>query len=381
MQLLQIVVPDGQQPEAAQLSQLAQIAPQWLLVFGGAGRWQDPSWLAPIRAALPGTRVMGCSTAGEIAQQYVETDSLTLTAVHFDHPDFSLAAVDMGDMQDSQAAGQRLGEALKRPDLHAVFVLGQGVAINGSAMIAGLKQALGNEIQITGGLAGDNGAFQQTWTLLDDRISTRQLVGIGFHGQSIKLYHGSFGGWQPFGPIRKVTRCDGNVLFELDGKSALAIYKEYLGDYAKDLPGSGLLFPFAILGDGSTETGLIRTILGIDESAGSLVLAGDVELGSQLRLMHASTDALVDGAQAAAEAAWQEAQHNQASLSILISCVGRKLVMGDRVEEELEAVTDVLHAQSILTGFYSNGEISPHGNIADCRLHNQTMTITCIQEI
>ncbi|WP_137939329.1 FIST N-terminal domain-containing protein [Chitinivorax sp. B] len=381
MQVKQLIVPAGDLPTPSQLAMLDSIDPQWLLLFAGAARWHQPDWLPPIRAALPATRIMGCSTAGEIAQQRVETDSLTLTAIHFDHADFHLAAINMTDMQDSYQAGKRLGDRLRHPGLSAVFILGQGVAINGSALINGLAEALGPSVQITGGLAGDNGAFHETWTVLDDTISNRQIVGIGFYGDALRLHHGSFGGWQPFGPIRKVTRSAGNVLYELDGKSALAIYKEYLGDYARDLPASGLLFPFAMLDEAHSDVGLIRTILGIDDETGSLILAGDVHDGTHLRLMHASTDALVDGAQAAAEAAWQQAAHDVASLSILISCVGRKLVMGDRVEEELEAVADVLHSQSILTGFYSNGEISPHRHLTDCKLHNQTMTITCIQEI
>ena len=175
-----------------------------------------------------------------------------------------------------------------------------------------------------------------------------------------------------------MTRAEGNLLYELDGEPALKIYKKYLGDYASQLPASGLLFPFEMIGKDGGKAALIRTILGIDEDKGMLVLAGDVEQGSSVRLMHASTDSLVGGAQAAAESAKGGSEED--TLAILVSCVGRKLVMGARVDEEVEAVVDVLGASATLAGFYSYGEISPVAEGLDCRLHNQTMTITRLSE-
>jgi len=266
-----------------------------------------------------------------------------------------------------------------------VLVLGQGVAINGSAMIQGLSQALGEHIPIVGGLAGDAALFKQTWVLGSQGVRSDQLVCLGFYGSQLNFSHGSFGGWTPFGPARKVTHAENNVLFELDGEPALEIYKRYLGDYAKDLPASGLLFPFAMLGSDHSEVGLIRTILGVDEAAGSLTLAGDIDPEGYLRLMHASTDALVEGAESAAMAtqtmeALRQLQPQGGSLVLLVSCVGRKLVMGGRVDEEVEAVAEVFKSGATLAGFYSYGEISPFVGNTDCKLHNQTMTITHLAE-
>jgi hypothetical protein len=90
---------------------------------------------------------------------------------------------------------------------------------------------------------------------------------------------------------------------------------------------------------------------------------------------------LVDGAEVAAAATLSMLGGNaDDSLAILVSCVGRKLVMGGRVDDEVEAVADVLGSQALLTGFYSYGEISPFTPGSACQLHNQTMTITCIGE-
>ncbi len=324
----------------------------------------------------------GCSTAGEIGDVGVTDDMLGLTAVHFDRPGVALATTDLAWMADSFAAGVRLGEGLQVDGLHNVLVFGLGVEINGSALIAGLSSRLPAGVSIAGGLAGDGGAFARTWTLSSRAISDRQLVAVGLHAPGMKVSHGSFHGWQPFGPARRVTRAEGNVLFELDGSPALDVYRKYLGEYADGLPGTGLLFPFEMMGPDRQGQGLIRTILGIDRDAGSLILAGDIFTDGYLKLMHASTDTLIYGAQAAAESASASAGADGTgeSLALLVSCVGRKLVMGARVDEEVEAVAAVFGRKARVAGFYSNGEISPLFASTECRLHNQTMTITFLRE-
>jgi hypothetical protein len=378
MKIRQVRVPGL--PCAADLAPLAAIAPQLVLVFGSVRPFTLPDLLDTLHGGLPGAELVGCTTAGEIGNDGVTDGELVLTALHFEHPRLQVAVTDLDGMEDSHAAGVRLARLLTLPDLRHVVVLGQGVQINGSALIEGFTSSLSPGVTLSGGLAGDGGAFARTWTMSTERVSDRQLVAIGFGGDQIHLHHGSFHGWKPFGPARKVTRSAGNVLYELDGQPALDVYKRYLGDYARDLPSSGLLFPFEMLGEDRSAVGLIRTILGVDEAAGSLVLAGNIVECGYLRLMHASTDSLVDGATAAAEAAFRSKTGDSESLVLLISCVGRKLVMGARVDEEVEAVAEVFDRHALVAGFYSNGEISPLHDQLECHLHNQTMTITHISE-
>lgn len=359
-------------------SPLQAIAPQLVLVFGSVPAMQKA---APLVAQhFPQAHRMGCSTAGEISSGGVDDGTLVLTAVHFDASQVQQSATELQDMEDSHGAGMRLAQGLPAQDLRAVVVLGQGVAINGSAVILGLTEVLGERMPITGGLAGDGGAFARTYVLDDTGLSAQRVVALGLYGERVCFAHGSFGGWSPFGPARKVTRSHSNVLYELDGEPALTVYKKYLGEHAKGLPASGLLFPFAMLGSDHNEVGLIRTILGVDEAQGSLTLAGEIDPDGYLKLMHASTDALVDGAEAAAQAAQDMRAGDGQGLALLVSCVGRKLVMGGRVDEEVEAVADVFGTGATITGFYSYGEISPFTKAVDCKLHNQTMTITYIGE-
>lgn len=369
------------QPAPDQLATLQTLAPQLLLVFAAPAYFERGVLLSGLEGALPGCVVLGCSTAGEIAREGVEEGSAVLTAIRFGHTRVASAATLLQGMQDSQAAGQRLATALQADDLQLLMLLAPGTAINGTALLDGLQQVLGDAIPVVGGMAADDGRFCQTFTLHQAGWNDHQLVAVGLYGRQLQVGHGSCGGWTTFGPARQVSRCQQNILYELDGAPALEVYKRYLGEYASGLPGSGLLFPFAMLGRTGEDQGVIRTILGVNEQDGSLTLAGELASDSQLKLMHAGTDSLVRGAEQSASAARLSGADHEDSLALLVSCVGRKLVMGDRVDEEVEAVADVLGKQVVLVGFYSNGEISPFAVGQPSRLHNQTMTITTLREI
>lgn len=375
MKTVQIKMKMKDDPNAA-LKTLVDMQPHLTLVFGDVHFFQAGGVAASLKAKLGGT-VVGCSTAGEIGDRGVESKTMIATAIRFDDPSIRTTLMKLDGSGDSQACGRRLGDSLKKADLKAVFIIGQGLNINGSALIKGVKESVGENIVITGGLAGDDGAFQKTFVVHDDSVNSDSVAAVGFYGEKFEFGFGSRGGWESFGPVRKVTKAEGTKLLEIDGEKALNVYKAYLKDFAKDLPASGLLFPFALLDNNESDSGIIRTILGIDENEGSLTLAGDIHPGQLVRLMHTKTEGLVSGARAAAELAAKDKGDD--GLGILVSCVGRKLVMGDDVEEEVEAVQEALPASHI-TGFYSYGEIAPFKSLNDCQLHNQTMTITYINE-
>jgi len=362
------------------LKPLTAVTPQLVTIFGASSFLTDPLFVEAITELFAGAAVVGCSTAGEISDVGVSEDSCTITAICFDATRVKSVSSALSTMSDSRATGERIGKALGHSELRAILVFGPGVQINGSALVDGITSIVGSSVPVMGGLAGDGGAFKRTRTWGVNGVTDNHVVGLGLYGNSLDFSYGCFGGWETFGPERRITRCDGNVLYELDGKPALDIYKCYLGEYANGLPASGLLFPLAILGADRKSVGLIRTILGIDESSGSLTLAGAIESNGHVKLMHASTDKLVDGAEVAAQEALSMHSGNGDGLAILISCIGRKLVMGERVDEEVEAVSSVLGSRVTRTGFYSYGEISPYGAGGNCHLHNQTMTITWLSE-
>ena len=333
----------------------------------------DP-W-AELHQKYPDAHIVGCSTGGEIQGEDVIDDSISAVAVRFTNARIRVAASMVAG--ESAAAGRNLAAKLMEDDLRAVFVLSDGLATNGSDFIAGAREILPESIVLTGGLAGDGADFQTTSVGCDGKPISGQAVAIGFYGVDLQIGCGSFGGWEPFGPERTITKSEANVLYELDGSPALELYKRYLGDEASRLPGSALLFPLTIWPTGSDrKTSIVRTIVGVDEAAQTMTFAGDVPNGWTAQLMRGPFDGLVEGASQAGQAA----SVTGPSLAILVSCIGRKLLMGQRVADEVEAAAESLGTNAVLTGFYSYGEIAPHGFSGRCELHNQTMTITTIAE-
>jgi len=345
-------------------------------MFGATEHYRDGPLLSEIRRAYPEARLFGCSTAGEICGTEVTDHSMVVTAVHFERTFVRGAQVPLEGPEDSFSAGQRLAALLDPENLTHVLVLSEGLRVNGSALIEGLSSGLPEGVAVTGGLSGDGDRFQQTFVCLDGSASQGAVAVIGLYGKALSVAYASMGGWDPFGPEREITRSRGHVLYELDGQSALALYKRYLGEHAAGLPASGLLFPLSLrVANGGT--GVVRTIHGIDEAEQSLSFAGDLPMGAYARLMKANFERLIEGAHGAAKAALSE---GGADLALLISCVGRKLVLKQRIEEEVESVREVLGPRTTLTGFYSYGEISPFTPSGRCELHNQTMTITTFTE-
>jgi hypothetical protein len=351
---------------------------QLVLVFGAAELLKEDKYIKKIAAAYPNAKLCGCSTAGEIYGATVSDDTITMTAVNFEKSSIRCFETEIGSADDSFAVAQRLAEKIEKKDLTHILIISEGLTINGSELVRGLVSKLPSSVKITGGLAGDSVNFRETLVLAGKSANKNKIDAIAFYGKGLKIGCGSVGGWDTFGPERIITRSKNNILYEMDGKSALALYKDYLGEHAKGLPATGLLFPLSI--KDSNNNVLVRTILSVDEQQQSLTFAGDVPQGARARLMKANFDRLIDGATEAAKNSLKAIQPAQAELAILISCVGRKLILKQRVEEEIEGIQETLGEKASLTGFYSYGEIAPTGVNADCSLHNQTMTITVFSE-
>lgn len=358
----------------ADLEKVRAIDPNIVFVFGGVDFFKSNDSTKALKEFFPKAMVLGCSTAGEISDKGVADNSLVVTGIRSATAKTKSARVKIESGAKSDETGQNLAKALNAPDLTSIFVLGRGLDINGTALVEGIRKIVDSKVIITGGLAGDGGAFKETFTYLDGAASSGEVVAFGVYGNSLKIGYGSVGGWKPFGPLRKVTKSKDNVMFEIDGAPALDVYKKYLGEDAKGLPGSGLRYPFALLNDNEDQTGIIRTILAVDEKAGSMTFAGDIPEGGLVRLMHAEMDGLVNGAKAAAQGSVKNGKAE--GVGLLISCVGRKLVLGDDIDNEIDAVKEVFGESTHVTGFYSYGEICPMTGFSECKLHNQTMTVT-----
>ena len=350
-----------------------------VLAFGGSSLFDRTEPLARLASAFPAAKLAGCSTSGEILGASIRDDSLAVAVVRFEKTSLREAFSLSPTLEDSYTAGQEIARSLNDPELRGILLLSHGQHVNGTQLVNGVNSVLSEDVVVTGGLAGDGDRFERTWVIRDRKPTLGVVSGLGLYGPNVRIGHGSKGGWDIFGPERLITRSEGSVLYELDGKPALELYKRYLGDRASELPSSALLFPLALRSDSTTEKRVVRTVLAVDEATQSLTFAGDIQEGSLAQLMKANFDRLVEGASSAALMSEEVVAHHNPLLAIAISCVGRRLVLGERTEEELETTLEVFPEGTQQVGFYSYGEISPH-TTGHCDLHNQTMTLTTISE-
>jgi hypothetical protein len=369
---------------------------QLVLAFAPSEPWVETTAAEAIRAAYPEAHIVLCSGAGQIAGPLLVDDAVVVTAVSFADTRVCAVALDHPEGADSAEVGARLAAGLPPQGLRHVLVFSDGTRVNGTALVRGLTGTLPGEVTVTGGLAADDDRFTRTLVGLDAPPAPGQVVVVGLYGERLRVGIGALGGWDVFGPDRRVTRSAGNVLQELDGQPALGLYKRYLGPFAEELPGSALLFPLALRRNetpsnaglvGDTANTVVRTVLGIDEATESMTFAGDVPEGTVVRLMKASPESLIGGAEGAARAAAEtladDAVGEAPALALVVSCVGRRIALRQRTEEELEAVRDAVaecFGGAMLAGFYSYGEIAPNGVWTQSELHNQTMTITLLAE-
>jgi hypothetical protein len=337
-----------------------------------------------LQAMYPDAHILGCSTGGQIRNQDVSDDEIAAAALRFDATTLRVACEPASAPERSRACGEAIGRALAAPDLVGIFVLSDGLNVNGSELVAGIIGAVGKLVSVTGGLAGDGADFQETLVGADCAPRKHVVAAVGFYGAAIRIGHGSAGGWDEFGPRRQITRSRGNVLFQFDGEPALDLYERYLGeDEARGLPGSGLLFPLRIFDPERPDHDIVRTILAVDHDARSMTFAGDVPEGWTAQLMRGNFDRLAAGAAMAARQAADGVGPGRTGdqIAILVSCIGRRLLMGQHTADELEAASGESGLQIPQLGFYSYGEISPHRVSGVCELHNQTMTVTTIAEV
>lgn len=367
--LLHQTVEDGFEPGKANL----------VLCFGEKNLLLESKVLNELRASFNKAELAVCSTAGEIFGAGVYENSISVTVIQLEKSYIKTHLVNRSNFEDSYEAGVALVAGLSRQDLKYVLVLADGSLVNGSELVRGIHSTIEPNIPVTGGLAGDGTRFESTVSGLNEARGFGNLIAIGFYGEALQVGHGSLGGWDIFGRERCITKSQGNELFEIDGLNALELYKQYLGKYANDLPGSALLFPLSLRLNESTEP-VVRTILQINAEKQSMIFAGDVPEGARVRFMKANFDNVVDAAGTAAQLALEHSPAKQPKLALLISCVGRKIILDGRTDEELEAVDEVYNHHTVLTGFYSYGEISPLLRGGSCQLQNQTMTITTLDE-
>ncbi len=353
-----------------------------VFLFGVAKEIRENLYFDGIRELYPNAILVGGSSAGTIYRDEIFDSGIVASALQLEKSRVKLAVEKLEDINKSFEIGQSIVQQLMDEDLKHIIVLSDTININGSEFVKGLNSETDSRIPISGGiLAEETRNFSHAYVIADRPAKKLLAIGIGFYGD-IDTFYGSDSGWDDFGIERVITKSSGNIVYEIDGKPALDLYKKYLGDFQKDLPVGGLRFPLNVWEDGDIENSkpVIRTLMAINEEEKSLTFVGDVPEGAMARLMKTNIDGLIDGSESAIKMTGFQPS-NIPSYCLAVSCIGRRLVLNQLTEEELSVLLEHVGDEVEITGFYSYGEIAPFSKeLKNCRFHNQTMTLTLIQE-
>lgn len=326
--------------------------------------------------AFTNSKFMGCSTAGEIIGNSISDDRFVVQIIKFEKSKLQLASVKIANSHKSQGIGKQLIDKIDKEGLKYIFILGTSLHINGSQFIEGISDIDLQDVVITGGFAGDDQLFEKTWVLVDKKPSYDSVSALAIYGEELYVGYGAKDGCNQLGIRREVTHSFENILYALDNQSALELYKYYLGKRADGLPGTGLIFPLGVYIDGKIK---IRTIIGVNEKEDYLVFTGDIPQGATVTLLKSNLDSLVQSAKDAIGFIHFDNKVSSPLLCISVSCIGRKVILGQRIEDEIEAIIDELPKDTEQIGFYSYGEISLN-NLGKCDLYNHTMSLTLLGE-
>lgn len=352
---------------------------QLVLAFVSPDHIKNKSIYESLKWFYPKADIILTSTSWEILGTDVFDWTVSVSALKFDKTPLKVVSKEVPNAEESFQVASDLAKELLTDDLKYVLVFSDWLGVNGSQLVNWMKKVLPKNVWVTWWLAWDKAAFNKTYVLLNESTNEKNnIIMVWLYGNSIRVWNGSLWWWDEFGIERTITKSKWNVLFDLDWEPVLDLYKKYLWDKSEWLPGSWLMFPISIFIDDKDQS-TVRTLLAINEEEKSITFAWDVPTWHKAYLMKANFDRLVEWAWKSAESAIKNCPNPK--FALLISCVWRKLVLKQRIDDEIEVISDIVWKGCSIGWFYSYWEIwvSNEKNL-DYFLHNQTMTIALLSE-
>ena len=362
-------------------------SPEVLIVFGSA-RFDHSLLLAGILFVTGDIPMVGGSTAGEISTSGFSTESVVIMALSSDTLDF-VTGIGQGMSQDQKACGAALihdiSHKISMKDALSLLVFPDGMGGDGIKVIEGLHSVTGAGFEIVGGCLGDGENFATTYQYYDGKVYTDAIPGLLVCGKgSFTTGVGVRSGFESIGNRFWCTESEGNVVKKFDDEAALDLYREFLGEErSQRLPGVCLEYPFGLIDEkvsiGGKEYFQLRCGLAVDHEKKTITLAASIPKGGSITLTTASRGDIVNGAEMAAEQAKESLEGATPQAILMFSCVGRKLVLGRRTQEEVAAAKKVLGDDVPLIGFYTYGEIGPidkmETGLSVTKFHNETVVL------
>lgn len=364
--------PDSQAAIAEVLEQcqhvLDGLVPKAGVLFA-AIEFDHPLILRQIQQAFPEIELVGGTTDGEISS-VLEFQQDSLTLMLFCSDTIEIRAGMGRDVSVNvaaathQAVTQATAKLLTIPQL--CLTIPESLTTSSVSILEGLKQALGAEVPIFGGLTADQGRFEQTYQFHQTEVLSDAVPVLLFAG-SLQFSHGVASGWTPIGRKGNVTRVDKNVVYEIDGKSALDFYLRSLGGL---LPSSE--YPLAVFEE-DEQSHCMRAPSGVyDPASGSVTFFGDVPLNAIVQITETDPERILTASRISMQNALDAYPGQEPAAALFFSCTSRRQILGTRTQDEYQRVKGCLSQPLPSCGFYTNGEIAPLRRGGETRFHNET---------
>ena len=306
--------------------------------------------------------IIGTTTDGEIVNGNVVTHETVLSFTLFEH---TLLTCAISEEKESYARGKVLAQKLVDTDTRLLLLFSDGLSTNGELFLEGINE-MAPSMMVAGGLAGDYAKFEKTFVFTKEKILSQGAVGVAFKGKKLRVFNDYCFNWQKIGKALRITRCEGNRVYEIDGRSAVETYTHYLGQEITDLlPSIGIEFPLI-----SNRNGIdvARAVLAKHED-NSLSFAGNMIEGESLYLGYGNLKKILQDSHRIPKAA----ADFQAEAIFVYSCMARRNFIGNAISQELEPLQEVAPT----SGFFTYGEFFYQQKN---ELMNQTMTVVALSE-
>ncbi|HPN88977.1 MAG TPA: FIST N-terminal domain-containing protein [Candidatus Omnitrophota bacterium] len=332
-------------------------------------------------------KLIGCSTAGIILSESVQTRGIAILAMVSDDIHVGISSIENLDKINLEDAGKELARNILSdfgPHSRQIFLsFIDGQIADYSSLLKGLQGIFGNIFPIIGAGSSDDLRLEKTFQFYQNHTSRYSANGLILGGQ-INVGIGAGHGWRPLGKPRIITKTEKNIIKEIDGKKAALLYEQYFEDKALDLYSTGLnqmtiLYPLGVYIEGNKEYLLRNAIQGLED--GSIICQGDVPSGAEVHIMIGNKESCRNAALEAAQEAKKNLFGKPAKLVIIIESMARLKLLGRMAHQEIAIIKQIFGATTPLLGMYSNGEICPFESVDKFKkplIQNESIVILAI---